>query len=115
MEFQIEKDMLGERQVPKDAYYGIQTIRALENFPITGIPISHFPNLIRALAFVKKAAVITNFMLGLLNEANEEAIITACNGILAGRLHEHFVVDVIQGSRDLNRQKCERGDCKSSY
>jgi aspartate ammonia-lyase len=95
--FRVERDLLGERQVPDGAYYGIQTLRAVENFPITGIPISHFPNLIKALAMVKKAAAIANFKLGLLTEEIHDAIARACDEIIEGALHKHFVVDVIQG------------------
>ncbi|MDW8326344.1 MAG: aspartate ammonia-lyase, partial [Anaerolineales bacterium] len=92
-----EHDLLGERDVPRDAYYGIHTLRALENFPITGTPISAYPELIRALACVKEAAALTNLELKLLDRARAEAIIAACEEIRRGRWHEHFVVDVIQG------------------
>ena len=95
--FRPERDLLGERHVPAYAYYGIQTFRAVENFPITGIPISHFPNLIKALAMVKKAAAIANFKLKLLSEEIKKAIVKACDEITEGNLHKHFVVDVIQG------------------
>jgi aspartate ammonia-lyase len=92
-----EHDLLGEREVPADAYYGIHTLRALENFPITGQPISITPELIVALASVKQAAALTNHELGLLDAARAEAIVAACIEIRAGRLHDQFVVDVIQG------------------
>ncbi|MFN3780904.1 MAG: lyase family protein, partial [Candidatus Kapaibacteriota bacterium] len=93
----IEHDLLGEREVPYELYYGIQTLRALENFPITGIPISHFPELIVALAQVKKACALANHYLGLLPENIKNAIVQACDEIIDGRFHTHFVVDMIQG------------------
>jgi len=93
----IEHDLLGERAVPADAYYGIHTLRAVENFPITGSPISGYPDLIGALACVKEAAAIANAELGLLDDARAAAIRRACGEIRSGLLHEEFVVDVIQG------------------
>jgi aspartate ammonia-lyase len=92
-----EHDLLGECDVPADRYYGIQTLRALENFSITGIPISHYPRLIQSLAFIKKAAAQTNQELGLLPPKIAGAIIAACDELLAGNLHQEFVVDMIQG------------------
>ena len=92
-----EHDLLGDRDVPADAYYGIQTLRAQENFHITGVPVSHFPKLIIALAQVKRAAARANRQLGALDERRAEAIEQACAEIVDGALHEHFVVDMIQG------------------
>ena len=92
-----EHDLLGDRAVPADAYYGVHTLRAVENFPITGNPISIYPDLIRALACIKQAAAVANRELGLLSEGKTEAIVRACEEIRAGKLHEQFVVDVIQG------------------
>jgi len=92
-----EHDLLGERQVPANQYYGIQTLRALENFHITGIPIAHYPQMVRALAFIKKAAALANSALGLLEKPIADAIVAACDEILVGKLHGEFVVDVIQG------------------
>src|SRR5882762_2494357 len=93
----IEHDLLGDRAVPADAYYGIHTLRALENFSITGTPISHYPDLVNALACVKQAAAIANAELGLLDDKRSVAIRLACEEIREGRLLEEFVVDVIQG------------------
>ena len=93
----IEHDLLGDRAVPADAYYGIHTLRALENFPITGTPISIYPDLVVSLACVKQAAAIANAELGLLGDDRAVAIRLACEEIREGRLHEQFVVDVIQG------------------
>ncbi len=92
-----EKDLLGARDIPADAYWGIHTLRALENFPISGIPISTYPELIKALALVKKAATMANLELGLLEAPKAQAILAACDEIMNGDLHDQFVVDVIQG------------------
>ena len=92
-----EHDLLGDREVPDDALYGVQTLRALENFPITGIPLREFPALVEALAAVKEAAALANADLGLLDAAVAEPIVRAAQEIRAGRHHEHFLVDMIQG------------------
>ena len=96
-ELRHEHDLLGDRTLSDDLYYGVQTLRATENFPITGIPISQYPHLINALAAVKEAAAEANRELGLLDDEVADAIVTACREIRAGRLHNHFVVDVVQG------------------
>jgi aspartate ammonia-lyase len=93
----LEHDLLGDREVPLDSYYGIQTLRATENFNITGIPISHYPRLVRSLAYIKKAAAFANRDLGLLDATLSDAIARASDEIVAGNLIEYFVVDVIQG------------------
>jgi aspartate ammonia-lyase len=93
----VEHDLLGEREVPDEALYGVQTLRALENFPITGVPLREFPSLIDALAAVKEAAALANAELGLLPEEISEPIARAAREIRAGRHHEHFLVDMIQG------------------
>jgi aspartate ammonia-lyase len=92
-----EHDLLGERNVPDEALYGVQTLRALENFPITGIALREFPVLIEALAAVKEAAALANAELGLLDRGIADLIVRAAQEIRAGRHHEHFVVDMIQG------------------
>jgi len=92
-----EHDLLGDRAVPADAYYGIHTLRALENFAITDTPISIYPDLITALACVKQAAAIANCELGLIDDRRSVAIRLACEEIREGKLHDEFVVDVIQG------------------
>ena len=93
----IEHDFLGERELSGDCYYGVQTLRALENFPITGTPISSVPELIWSLAQVKKAAAMTNMELGVLPNEIARVIVAACDEIIAGKLHDQFPVDVIQG------------------
>jgi aspartate ammonia-lyase len=95
--FRMEKDLLGEREVPEDALYGVQTLRALENFPISGTPLREFPSLIEALAAVKEAAAQTNADLGLLPAELADPIVRAAREVRAGRHHEHFLVDMIQG------------------
>jgi aspartate ammonia-lyase len=95
--FRMEKDLLGEREVPEDALYGVQTLRALENFPISGTPLREFPSLIEALAAVKEAAAQTNADLGLLPADLADPIVRAAREVRAGRHHEHFLVDMIQG------------------
>jgi aspartate ammonia-lyase len=93
----LEHDLLGERQVPADAYYGIQTLRGVENYDITGIPLALFPHFIKALVMVKKAAARANQKLGDLDKDIANAICAACDEIIAGNLHNQFVVDMIQG------------------
>ncbi|BCW64833.1 aspartate ammonia-lyase [Arthrobacter sp. TS-15] len=92
-----EHDLLGDRNVPADAYWGVHTLRAIENFPITGQPLSTNKHLVRGLAAVKQAAARTNHELGLLDAEKAGAIEQACQDILDGMLHEQFMVDVIQG------------------
>ena len=93
----IEKDLLGKQAVPATALYGIQTQRAYQNFNITGVPISHFPELIEALAMVKSAAAKTNYHYDLLSKDKLTAITDACTDIINGEHHEQFIVDLIQG------------------
>jgi aspartate ammonia-lyase len=93
----LEHDFLGVRDVPAAAYWGINTARALENFPITDTPIGVMTDLVLALAHVKKAAAQANAELGVLDASRAEAIVRACDDILAGQLHDQFIVDVIQG------------------
>ena len=93
----IERDLLGELPVPIHAYYGIHTCRALANFPITGIAISSYPELIAAFAAVKEAAARAQERLGLLDKDSCDAIAAACAKIRGGALSEEFVVDIVQG------------------
>ncbi len=125
-EFRLEHDSLGEVEVPAEAYYGVQTRRAMDNFHITDIPMSQYPRLINALAYVKRAAAEANASLGLLDETKSRAISRACEDVLSGRLHDQFVVDVIQGgagtSANMNANEviCNRaleimGHAKGEY
>lgn len=93
----IEHDLIGEREVPAEAYWGIHTLRAKENFPISDIPISRSPFLVNALAAVKQAAAAANHELGLLDGERFNAIRQACQEIGDGSLHDEFPIDVIQG------------------
>jgi aspartate ammonia-lyase len=95
--FRSEHDLLGDRDIPADAYWGVHTLRAVENFPITGQRLSANGHLVRGLAAVKLAAARANRELGLLDSERGAAIEAACREILDGRLGDQFVVDVIQG------------------
>jgi len=92
-----EHDLLGNKEVPNEVFYGVQTLRALENFDITGVPLNFYPDIVRAFAMVKQAAVRANLALGLLDEDLAAAIDEACTNILNGKYHKCFVVDMIQG------------------
>jgi len=92
-----EKDLLGYRDIPAGAYWGVQTLRAVENFPITGLTIASHPNLIKGLAAVKRACAEANVELGMLAPTKASAIVEACTRIMNGELHNQFIVDVIQG------------------
>ncbi len=130
MKTRLEHDLLGEREVPSNVYYGVHTLRALENFPISNIPISNYPNFIKALACVKQACALANHELGLLEDKKSNAIVSACKEIMDGKLCEEFVVDVIQGgagtSTNMNANEVianrgleilgfERGDYKKLH
>lgn len=97
MSFRIEHDLIGEKKISNDCYYGVQTARAKENFHITGVTLSGFSTFIRSLAHVKKACALANYELELLSEAKKNAICEACDEIIAGKYHDQFVVDMIQG------------------
>ena len=93
--YRIEKDFLGEKEIPVDVYYGIQTLRAVENFPITGYKMHE--ELINALAIVKKAAAMANMDTKRLYEGIGNVIVQVADEILSGKWHEYFIVDPIQG------------------
>ena len=92
-----EKDLLGEKQVPANAYYGVQTLRALENFQLSGLPINHYPGFVEAWAYVKLAAAQANYDVGAMKKDRLDAIEKACNAVLAGKYHDQFQVDWYQG------------------
>ena len=94
-EYRVEKDSIGTKDVPEDVYYGVQSLRAAENFHITGLNMH--PEIINSLAYIKKAAAITNCEINLLDKKRADAIVKACDEILAGQHHEDFIVDPIQG------------------
>ncbi|WP_257098942.1 aspartate ammonia-lyase [Pseudovibrio flavus] len=92
-----EKDLLGTKDIPDNAYWGVHTARAVENFPISGVLISQYPEFIRALAMVKKSAAKANRDLDILEAGKATAIIAACERIIGGEFIDQFVIDVIQG------------------
>src|SRR5579871_5204480 len=92
-----EHDLLGGRDVPAEAYYVVHMLRAVDNFPIKATPISIYQDLIKALGSIKMAAARSNRDLGLLDAVKADAIVAAAEEIRAGKLHQEFVVDVIQG------------------
>lgn len=92
-----EHDLLGDREVPQEVYYGIQTLRGMENFNISGVTISFYPLLIEALAAVKMAAAKANYDLGLLSKPITDSIVQACREIMSGKYHGYFVIDMVQG------------------
>ena len=94
-DYRVEMDSVGAKDVPENVYYGVQSMRAAENFQITGLNMH--PEIINSLAYIKKAAAITNCEIGLLEKKTAEAIVQACDEILEGRFHEDFIVDPIQG------------------
>ena len=97
MPIRIESDFLGEREIPNDVYYGVQTLRGIENFKITGLPISLEPFFIQAFGYVKKAAAMANRDLGVLDPKVANAIVQACDRIIAGEFLDQFPSDMIQG------------------
>src|ERR1700741_5480938 len=94
-QFRIEHDFLGDREVPADAYYGVQTLRGAENFPITGYRIH--PALIRAMGIVKKSAALANRDTGHLEASNADAIALAADDVIAGKLDDHVSGDLMPG------------------
>ena len=93
--YRVEQDSIGAKDIPGDVYYGVQSLRAAENFRITGLNMH--PEIINSLAYIKKASAITNCESGILEKKKAKAIVQACDEILAGKLHEYFIVDPIQG------------------
>ena len=92
-----EKDLLGEKQIPSNAYYGVQTARALENFPVSGIKTNFFPDYVKAYAMVKLAVARANAETGRLSKAKLDGIEKACQAIIDGKYHDQFLVDMYQG------------------
>src|SRR5215475_8158538 len=92
-----EKDLLGPKEIPANAYYGVQTARALENFQLSGVPINHYPGFVEAWAIVKLAAARANTDVGAMKKERLDAIEKACQAVLAGKYHDQFLVDWYQG------------------
>lgn len=97
VKYRVESDLLGDLQVPTTAYYGVQTQRAVDNFYISGSKMGDFPEFVKAIAYVKKAAVQTNHQLGLIDQRITQAISQACDELISGKMHDQFPVDMIQG------------------
>ena len=95
IDYRVEKDSIGTKDVPEGVYYGVQSLRAAENFHITGL--SMHPEIINSLAYIKKAAAITNCEVGIIDKKIANAIVKACDEILEGKFHKDFIVDPIQG------------------
>ena len=96
-QFRTEKDLLGEKQIPANAYYGVQTARALENFQVSGVTTKFYPDYVRAYAMVKLAAARANTDVGRMSKEKLAAIEKACQAVMDGKYHEHFLVDLYQG------------------
>ena len=104
--FREESDLIGNKLIPKDALYGINTQRAIENFHISGKTMSEYPNLIKGFAIIKKAAAQANNSLGILTQEKTTAIIQACDEILSGKFHDQFIIDMIQGGAGTSCNMC---------
>lgn len=97
IKYRVESDLLGELQVPEDAYYGVQTQRALNNYKISNTRMCDYPEYVISIAYVKMAAAAANAELGVLDKKIADAIIKACEEIVAGKFHDQFPVDMMQG------------------
>src|SRR6187397_2946047 len=92
-----EKDLLGEKQIPNEAYYGVQTLRALENFQISGVKTNFYPDYVKAYAMVKLAAARANTEVGRMKKDRMDAIEKACQAVIDGKYHDQFLTDMYQG------------------
>jgi aspartate ammonia-lyase len=104
--YREESDLLGPRNVPKSAYWGVQTLRAHENFGVSLVQLKNYPTLVQAMAMVKKACALANRDLGHLAEDYADAIVQACDEIIAGHLMEEFIVDMMQGGAGTSTNMC---------
>lgn len=104
--FRIESDLLGSKEVPADALYGVQSVRAIENFDISGHLMSEYPNFIKGMAITKKAAAIANYEVGMIDIQQRDAICTACDELLEGKHHDQFPIDMIQGGAGTSTNMC---------
>ena len=105
-EFRVESDLLGSKEVPADALYGVQTVRAMENFNISGNLMVSYPNFIKSMAITKKAAAMANYELEMINREQFDAICQACDELLEGRHHDQFPIDMIQGGAGTSTNMC---------
>ena len=116
-ETRTESDLIGSREVPADALYGVQTLRGIENFRISKFHLNEYPLFINALAITKMGAAVANYELGLLTKEQVDAILKACKEILEGEHHEQFPVDMIQGGAGTttnDSKPCARVDGTSA-
>ena len=104
--FRIESDLLGELQVPVDAYYGVQTQRAINNYKISNTKMCDYPEYVIAMACIKLAAAQTNKELGAMDAKIADAIVEACREIIDGKFHD------AGWCRNISEHECERGDCE---
>ncbi|MBO7459946.1 MAG: aspartate ammonia-lyase [Bacteroidales bacterium] len=104
--FRVESDLLGSKEVPAEALYGVQTVRAIENFDISGNLMSSYPNFIKGMAITKKAAAIANYEVGMIDLQQRDAICTACDELLEGKHHDQFPIDMIQGGAGTSTNMC---------
>lgn len=104
--FRIESDLLGQKEVPAEALYGVQTMRAIENFDISGHLMKDYPNFIKGMAITKKAAAIANYEVGMIDLQQRDAICTACDELLEGKYHDQFPIDMIQGGAGTSTNMC---------
>src|SRR5690606_1569455 len=115
--FRTESDLLGELQIPENAYYGVQTQRTLENFKISYHKLCHYPVFVISLAAVKLAAIETNYELGLIDEKIKNAVSEACTALLNGEYSDQFPIDMIQGgagtSVNMNRSEEHTSELQS--
>ncbi len=95
--FRTESDLLGSREVPEEALYGVQTTRAIENFHISGNLMVSYPNFIKGMAITKKAAALANYEVRMITVQHANAICQACDELIAGQHHDQFPIDMIQG------------------
>ena len=112
----VESDLIGTMDVPVEALYGVQTLRGIENFPISCFHLSDYPLFINGLAMTKLGAAVANHELGLLTDEQYEAIAKACHEILEGKFHDQFPVDMIQGgagtTTNMNANEVAKRPCK---
>src|SRR5215207_2679218 len=108
-QMRTEKDLLGEKQIPADAYYGVQTLRALENFQVSGVKTNFYPDYVRAYAMVKMAAARANTDVGRMKKDKLAAIEKACQAVIDGKYHDQFLTDLYQGGAgtSANMNSCE--------
>jgi aspartate ammonia-lyase len=105
-EYREESDLLGTRRIPKDAYWGVQTLRARENFGVSLVNLTNYSTLIETLAMVKKACTLANRDLGHLSKKYADAITTACDEVVGGALDDEFAVDMMQGGAGTSTNMC---------